>query len=90
MNKFTATVLLLSVFSSTDAFSTVSPLFSQKPNSLPTTAPPFSSTNNDNGQSQQLRIDTTALNSVPVPVGAIAGAISGGVFAGGLHAIAGE
>jgi len=97
MNHRLSSVLLMLILASSDAFSTVS---------RPTTSrdPLFARRSHKNGepmhlrqqQRQQLhesisRIPSTALHMSATPVaGVIAGALTGGLFAGGLHAIAGE
>lgn len=82
--RLAASVLFL-IFSSANAFSTVS----SRTDSFH--AKSFRQLQKQNVRQNELKSSSpTALKMSVAPAGAIAGAITGGLFAGGLHAIAGE
>lgn len=83
-HRITATLLLL-VLSSADAFSTAT-----RSNLFRTTSTQtFQKKTVPNNAFESSR-PTTELRMSTVPVAAITGALTGGLFAGGLHAIAGK
>lgn len=92
MNHRLTSALLVLLVASTDAFSTTIPRMNDVSFNV------LSRTNSQPKINRQKVVVTsgsrrpsTSLNMSPAPVaGAIAGALTGGLFAGGLHAIAGE
>ena len=88
----TLILLLATGSTTTHAFSTVSSSRTTQGLNSQISFPPQSTTLRTNSFSSPLESKThtsTSLNALPVAGAAIAGAVTGGFFAGGLHAIAG-
>jgi hypothetical protein len=90
MTQIAIAIAIILILSSANAFSTVSKVNKNSIQSSPLFQQQSHKHVGRRSAFEHSKTSSTQLNLAAVPVGTFAGIITGGLFAGGLHAIAGK